>query len=73
MIVNGAIIGLKLFGKIDQINKDRVKATIGAIMYVVGFALLGWIRSFRNNFIASARGWVIPINVTLFGPLRRWI
>lgn len=28
--------------------------------------------SLTNSLIASANGWGIPANLTLFGPLRNW-
>lgn len=45
-----------------------VGATInGDLLAGVGLAC-----SFTNNLMASENGCGIPINPTLFGPLRRW-
>jgi len=34
--------------------------------------IVGIVCSFTNSFMASAKGWAIPIIDTLFGPLRNW-
>jgi len=45
-------------------------ATDGPARNKDGFPTVGVTDSLVNNLIASLKGWGIPINPTLFGPLR---
>lgn len=63
--------GLEWGNKIHNISA-RIRPRIGANMYGDIFAGVGLICSLVNNLIASAKGWGIPISITLLGPLRNW-
>lgn len=49
-----------------------MSAIIGEMKKINIFDLKGIDCSFTNSFRASAKGWGIPIILTLFGPLRIW-
>jgi len=54
----------------DQ-SREGIKSIIVGININISFTLdFGLVCSLVNNFRASANGWVIPINIGLFGPFR---
>lgn len=46
---------------------------MGAIINGMILASVGLFNSLVNNLAASAKGWGIPMSLTLLGPFRSWI
>jgi len=46
---------------------------MGAMIKGIILAFVGLFNSLVNNLAASARGWGIPIRLTLLGPFRSWM
>lgn len=60
-------------GNENHNNSDSDKFNSGDIKKIIKFDLFKINISFLNNLIASLKGWVIPVIIDLFGPLRSWI
>lgn len=60
-------------GKIGMINREISNVIAGDIQDKMKFINSDGISDLLNSLIASLKGCKIPINLTLFGPLRDWI
>lgn len=63
------MVGL-LCGNRSQNNSASISVEAGAMINTIVLIIEGLDDSFINNFMASAIGWGIPDNITLFGPFR---
>ena len=60
-------------GNKKNLIKTIINPNIGEIKYWSILDKLGKTNSLENNLIASLKGCINPINLTLLGPLRIWL